>query len=100
MARKTYSVEFKDGACRLVAREGYGVVEAARKLGVHVSTLRCWLRRGGHLTAVPEPLTAADADDPQALKVRVRDLEARLRRSEMEKDILKKATAFFAAQST
>jgi transposase-like protein len=35
-------------------------------------------------------------DDPQALKVRVRELEKQLKRAQEEKEILKKATAYFA----
>jgi transposase len=97
MARRSYSPEFKDGACELVTRDGYGVVEAARKLNVDVSTLRFWLGKRGALTSVPEHVPP-DSNDPEVLKVRIKDLEARLRRSEMEKDILKKATAYFASQ--
>ena len=41
---------------------------------------------------------AALSDDPAALKLRVAELERLVKRLEMEKDILKKATAFFAAQ--
>ena len=38
-------------------------------------------------------------DDPAALKLQLRDLQKRLERAEMERDILKKATAFFASQN-
>jgi transposase len=99
MARKRYSQQFKDEACQLVMAQGYGVVEAARKLDVDASTLRFWLGKRGHLTRPPEQ-ALPDTADPQVLKSRIRDLEARLRRSEMEKDILKKATVFFANHST
>jgi transposase len=97
MARRIFSSEFKDGACQLVMREGYSVVEAARKLDVDVSTLRFWLRKRGAFTQVPQQVPP-DTNDPDVLKVRIKDLEARLRRSEMEKEILKKATAYFASQ--
>src|ERR1700733_7931368 len=96
MPRRRFSIEFKDGACQLVTRDGYGVVEAARKLDIDTSTLRAWLDKRGALTSVPDPLPA-ETSDPDVLKVRIKDLEARLRRSEMEKDILKKATAYFAS---
>ena len=42
---------------------------------------------------MPEVL---ESDDPKVLKARIRDLEAKLRRAEMEREILKKATAYFA----
>ena len=45
-----------------------------------------------------EPDYAA-SNDPKLLKARIHDLEKRLRRSETEKEILKKATAYFATQS-
>ena len=38
------------------------------------------------------------SDDPAVLKAKLRDLEKQLERTEMERDILKKATAFFASQ--
>ena len=41
----------------------------------------------------------AASEDPQLLKARIKELEKRLARSEMEKEILKKATAYFASQS-
>jgi transposase-like protein len=41
-----------------------------------------------------------ESDDPKVLNARIRELEAKLRRAEMERDILKKATAYFASQST
>jgi transposase len=97
MARRRFTTEFKDAACALVMTDGYGVVEAARKLDIDVSTLRFWLNKRGAYTRAPEPLPP-ETSDPEVLKVRIKDLEARLRRSEMEKEILKKATAFFASQ--
>jgi transposase-like protein len=45
-----------------------------------------------HPPAPPGP------DDPAALRLRIRELEATLAQSEMEKDILKKAAAYFARQ--
>ena len=37
------------------------------------------------------------SDDPKVLKAQIRELEAKLRRAEMEREILKKATAYFAS---
>jgi transposase-like protein len=56
-------------------------------------TLRGWLakRHWKGVRAMP------DSDDPKVLKARIRELEARLRRAEMEREILKKATAYFAS---
>jgi transposase len=94
MARKVYDRQFKEEACKLVSERGYSVNKAARELGVASMTLQYWLRKRGHAAAsVPE------SNDPQVLKTKIRELERSLRRSEMEKEILKKATAFFASQN-
>jgi|SRR5580692_11255420 transposase len=98
MARKGYSKEFQDQACKLVREQGYTQRKAAEELGVPVHQLYYWLKKRGLI----EPLVEADwpeTDDPKLLKARIRDLEKQLRRSETEKEILKKATAFFASQN-
>jgi transposase len=100
MARKHYSIEFQDGACKLVSEQGYTQKKAAHELGVSVDTLQSWLKKRGLQTPIElvEPDYAA-SNDPKLLKARIHDLEKRLRRSETEKEILKKATAYFATQS-
>jgi transposase len=100
MAQKHHSVQFQDEACKLVTDQGYTQQKAADELGVTSVTLRAWLKKRGLLkpAEVVEPDYAA-SDDPKLLKSRIRELEKRLRRSETEKEILKKATAYFASQS-
>ena len=99
--QKHHSVAFQDEACRLVTEQGYTQKKAAAEVGVTEVTLRAWLKKRGLLTPVEvvEPDYLA-SDDPRLLKARIKELEKRLRRSETEKEILKKATAFFASQST
>ena len=99
MARKRYTAAFKDEACKLVTGEGYEAAVAAKKLGVAEQTLRYWLVQRGWEGPKPVGLENQESDDPKFLKARVRDLEQRLRRAEMEREILKKATAYFANQS-
>ncbi len=94
MARKIHSPQFKDEACKLVSEQGYSVNKAAKELGIASMTLQYWLEKRGHKTRSPP-----ESDDPQVLKTKIRELERSLRRSEMEKEILKKATAFFAGQN-
>lgn len=94
MARKVYDRQFKEEACKLVSERGYSVNKAANELGVASMTLQYWLKKRGHTAA-----SAPESNDPQVLKTRIRELERSLRRSEMEKEILKKATAFFASQN-
>ena len=45
MAKRTFSVEFKESAVKLVKERGYTVVEAAKSLGVDASSLRGWLKK-------------------------------------------------------
>jgi transposase len=95
MANRSYTPEFKDQACRLVIEQGYTPAKAGRELGVAEMTLRTWLKTRGWRG--PQQANAPDqSDDPAILKAHIRDLAAKLARAEMEKEILKKATAFFS----
>ena len=100
-----YTKSFKEQAKRLVTERGYTPTAAARELGMPVSTLKVWLDKAGWrppALATDEAAAAAaalpDSDDPAVLKIRLKELEAENRRLRMEKDILKKATAFFAKE--
>jgi transposase len=99
MARKHYTSAFKEEACKLVTEQGYGVTEAGKQVGVSDPTLRYWLVQRGWEGPKAVGLEQQESEDPKYLKARVRELEQRLRRSEMEREILKKATAYFANQS-
>lgn len=99
MARKRFTTAFKDESCKLVMEQGYEIAEAARQLGIAEQTLRYWLVKRGWEGPKAVGLEHLESDDPAYLKARVRDLEQRLRRAEMEREILKKATAWFASQS-
>ena len=95
MARKTYTSVFKDEACRLVTDQHYSPAKAGKSLGVTPMTLRGWLKARGWRG--PQQSKAPDqSDDPKVLKAHIRDLARKLAQAEMEKDILKKATAFFS----
>ena len=102
-----YSRQFKEQAMRLVTERQYTPTAAARELGMPINTLFQWLRKAGwrppekqdpgdNRPVLPETLS----DDPAVLKVKLRQLEAENRRLRMEKDILKKATAYFASLNT
>ena len=93
MARKVYSPEFKKSAVALVTEQGYKPEEAAINLGVNLATYRYWLkvyRRNGQAI---DPVEEAD------LRKRNAELEREVARLRMERDILKKATAFFAKET-
>jgi transposase len=100
MARKQHSIEFQDEACKLVSEQGYTQQKAADELGITRMTMMTWLKKRGLIKPIElvEPDFTA-SNDPKLLKARIRDLEKRLRRSETEKEILKKATAYFASQN-
>jgi transposase len=99
MARKRYTASFKDECCKLVMEQGYEVSKAAKQLGIAEQTLRYWLVKRGWEGPKAVGLEHLESDDPAFLKSRIRDLEQRLQRTEMEREILKKATAWFASQS-
>jgi transposase len=93
---KTYTKEFKQDAVRLVTEQGYNRSEAARNLGIDRGMLGRWIReleddgseafRGnGKLTSEQEEL---------------RRLREENRRLKLEREVLKKATAFFAKESS
>lgn len=91
-------MEFKDEACRLVMVKRKDVTQVARDLKIHANTLHYWLKKRGHSMTIPHDLPS-DTNDPLALQARIKELQSKLRQAEMERDILKKATAYFATQS-
>jgi transposase len=99
MPKKYFTKEFKDEACKRVMEQGMEVAPTARDLGIGEQTFRYWLVQRGWKGPRKEGLTEAVSDDPAFLKAQLRDLQQRLKRAEMERDILKKATAYFASQN-
>lgn len=92
MARKVYAAEFRRSAIALVVEQNYSVKQAAESLGVDGSTLRFWLKKhrksGG----------AVHATEEKDLRKRNAELERENQRLKLERDILKKAAAFFARE--
>jgi transposase len=94
MGRRAYTTEFKDQAARLVIQEGRKFRDVAESLGIDQSSLRHWVRMARAAgIAPPDGLVVRDPAQ------RVRELEAEVARLKMERDILKKAAAFFAKES-
>lgn len=93
MAKKRqYTEEFKREAVKLVTEQGYSLAEAARSLGIHENLIRQWRRKFAQEKPGMEIMSESEREE---LK-RLREENRRLR---MERDILKKATAFFASES-
>ena len=93
--RKKYSKEFKLDAIALVVEQNYSQAEASRNLGVNPNMLGRWIKE-------------AENDDGQAFRgngnltpeqEEIRELKAQVKRLEMEREILKKATVFFAKET-
>jgi transposase len=99
MPRKYYPREFKDEACKLVTEKKQEIAATARDLGIAEQTLRYWLVERGWKGPPQEGFPEEVSDDPKFLKAKIRDLEQKLRKAEMEREILKKATAFFAREN-
>ena len=93
MKRRTFSTEFKRSDVALIVEQNYSLPQAAENLGIGKNTLYSWLL--AHRTRTGHAASAEDID----LKKRVADLERDLRRVTLERDILKKATAYFAKDS-
>ena len=95
MARRTFTREFKLEAVKLVRERGVTTAQAARDLGVHDHVLRRWVREYAADTAQAFPGQGQMKPDQLELE--------RLRREviklKAERDILKKAAAYFAKES-
>jgi len=96
MARREFNREFKLEAVKLVRERGVSKAQAARDLGVHPNLLRRWIR-----DAEADPQHAFPGKGvmkPEQAEIeRLRKEVAKLK---MERDILKKAAAYFAKEST
>ena len=93
--RRSYTKEFKVEAVKRVTEKGYSVAEAARSLGIGETLLRSWKQALGKAgeQAFPGPGRLP------AIEEELRQLRAENKRLQMERDILKNATAFFAREA-
>ena len=91
--RRRFTAEFKAEAVRLVVSGGKPLAQIARELGINEQVLRNWKKQAqggnGH-GVVPERF---------AQEEEIRRLRRELLRVTEERDVLKKATVFFANQS-
>ncbi len=94
--RRTFSREFKLEAVRLVNERGVAVAQAARDLGLHENVLRKWVRE---LLANPQQAFPGQGQmKPE--QAEIERLKKEVAKLKMERDILKKAAAYFAREST
>lgn len=91
MSSKRYTEEFKIEAIKQITERGYSVQDVARRLGTTTHSLYAWLKKYGNGS---EHSAQKDANQSE-----IKRLRAELKRITEERDILKKATAYFAKES-
>lgn len=93
--RRSFTDEFKAGAVRLVLDEGKTIPQVARDLDLTESSVRNWVERARADRGKGKPgvLTTAEKEELATLRKEVRQLR-------LERDILKKAAAFFAKENS
>ena len=92
MSSQRFAPEFKDEAVRQVVERGYPVAEVAQRLGVSAHSLYKWVK------LVKPDKADQHASELVEAKSEILKLRAQLRRTEEERDILKKAAAYFARE--
>ena len=95
--RRTFSEEFKQEAVALVVEHGYSYAAAGRSLGIRGNLIGRWTRQLEDNASAAFPGKGKRTAEQQQ---RIHDLETENRRLRMEKEILKKATVFFAKESS
>jgi len=89
-----YSEEFKRDAVRLVSEEKYSFKAAATAVNVSEKSLREW-----HARFAARPLPCGEGAGLDELREENKRLRQQLKRAELEREILKKATVYFAKES-
>ena len=94
--RRTFDQDFIDGAVKLVTQEGYSLAAAAKAKAVDVpyTTLRQWCQKQS-----AQSTPTSEKARVEQVEAEVRQLRKQLRQTELEREILKKATAYFAKES-
>jgi len=93
MSHQRYTPEFKEEAVRQVTEKGHSVQEVAARLGVSSHSLYKWVK------AASPSKDERRSDELLDAKKEILRLRAELRRTQEERDILKKAAAYFARES-
>ncbi len=92
--RPHYTKEFKRDAVKLVLEQGYSANEVARRLGINQTSVSRWVReyRQDHEPSIDGSATRSE------LEAEVKRLRKENQRLQIEREILKKAAAFFAKE--
>ncbi len=93
--RNKYTEEFKEEAVKLITEQGYKIAEASRNLGIDANMLGRWKREiegGGK--------DVSGLRGGSVMRVELNRLRKENKRLKMEREILKKAAAFFAKETS
>lgn len=96
MERRKFTREFKLEAVKLIKDRGVGYAQASRDLGVHQTVLRDWVKSFG--TDPTQAFPGHGRQAPEAAEIT--RLKREVAKLKAERDILKKAAAYFAKEST
>lgn len=91
MSGKRYSEEFKIEAVKQITERNYPIGQVSKRLGVTTKSLYAWIKRYSDGPSQHSQITDQQRE--------IRDLKTQLKRTEEERDILKKAAAYFARES-
>jgi transposase len=97
MRRSKYSKVFKDSTVQLILNDGESVVKVAEDLGLNSKTLYHWVTSYKKEHNIPTREFQSSNNEP--LEVEVKRLRRELKIAKQERDILKKATAYFAKET-
>lgn len=90
-----YPAEFRDSAVEMVRHTGKPIAQVARDLGINEGTLGNWVNADRRRRGEQPPEQVNESERVELLRLRRENAQLR-----MEKEILKKAAAFFATEST
>lgn len=90
---KTYTSEFKESAVKLAIETDQPISQTARELGVNVNTLHTWISK------YSKPVKATANRGDEHIYDEVKRLKKELAKATQERDLLKKATAYFAKET-
>lgn len=91
--RRKFSDEFKEEAVKLISEQGYSIAEAARNLGINPNQLGRWKKEIENSTD-----GSSGPGNMAAMQAELKRLRKENKQLKMEREILKKAAAFFAKE--
>lgn len=94
MPKSPYTEEFKQEAVKQIMEEGHSVLSVSKAIGISDVTLYAWLKKSGWKSGESrEKRKLSESEEENRI------LKQEIRKLKMERDILKKAAAYFARES-